>query len=146
MVEEVTMHRQQGTVLLVDGDHSRAERLAHRLAPLHFNVQFASDGATALLKAHSSRPDVVITAAELPIMDGYLLLEALQSKSETCRIPVILITDGSSQDELARGWKSGADLCVPRSNGEADVVATLHRALTSLVGHEPAKRAVAFVA
>jgi PleD family two-component response regulator len=143
MIEEVKMHRQQRTALLVDGDHSRAERLAHRLAPLHFQVQFASDGATALLKAHSCRPDVVITAAELPVMDGYLLLEALQSKAETCRIPVILITEGSGQDELARGWKAGADMCVPRSNGEADVVATLHRALTSLVGHEHGQRAIA---
>lgn len=117
--------------MLVDGEVSRAERLAKRLDHLGFDIELVENGATALLKAHETRPDVIISASDLPILDGYRMLEALRSKQETCSLPVLLITDGSSQEEIARGWMAGADLCIPRNQGEADVLATLHRALSN---------------
>jgi PleD family two-component response regulator len=123
------MHQQNGILLLVDGEAPRAERMAKRLAHLGYEIQVVSDGAEALRKAHELRPEVIVAAATLPLLDGHLMLEALRSKSQTRRIPVVLITESNSQEELARGWKAGADLCVPRNQGEADVLATLHRAL-----------------
>lgn len=130
------MHQQHGLLLLVDGDRNRAERMARRLSGLGFQVAIATNGAEGLLMAHERRPDVVVTAAEMPILDGYRMLDALRSQPQTCDLPVILITDGSSHEELARGWTSGADLCVPRNQGEADVLATLHRALSGFRGGE----------
>lgn len=117
--------------MLVDGEVSRAERLAKRLDHLGFEIQVVGNGATALLQAHEASPDVIISASELPILDGYRMLEALRSKEETSALPVLLITEGSSQEEIARGWMAGADLCIPRNQGEADVLATLHRALSN---------------
>jgi PleD family two-component response regulator len=131
MVEGVAMHQRKGLMLLVDGEVGRAERLAKRLAHLDFEIRLADNGATALLMAHEERPDVIISAAELPILDGYRMLDALRSKRETHQAPVLLITEGSTQDEIARGWMAGADLCIPRNQGEADVLATLHRALSN---------------
>jgi DNA-binding response OmpR family regulator len=126
------MHQQKGLLLLVDGDTHRAERLAGRLSNLDFEVRVADNGATGLLQAFERRPAAVIVAADVPILDGYRLLDALQSQPQTCDIPAILITEGCSHAELARGWNAGADLCIPRSHGEADVLATLHRALTGI--------------
>lgn len=125
------MHQQRGLLMLVDGEVSRAERLAKRLYHLDFDVLVVDNGATALLKAHETRPDVIITAADLPVLDGCRMLDALKSQPETHSIPVLLITDGSSQEEIARGWTAGADLCLPRNQGEADLLATLHRALSN---------------
>jgi PleD family two-component response regulator len=124
------MHQRQGLLLLVDGEVKRAERLAKRLDHLDFDVRVADNGATALLMAHETIPDVVISAANLPILDGCRMLDALKSAPETSHIPVLLITEGSSQEEIARGWTAGADLCIPRNQGEADLLATLHRALS----------------
>lgn len=127
------MHQQRKQVLLVDGDVMRAERLAKRLSHLDFDVQILPNGAEALLTAHEARPDVVVAAADTPVLNGYLMLEAMRSEPRTSSVPVILITPGSGHEELARGWKAGADLCVPRNQGEADVLATLNRALLSFV-------------
>lgn len=126
------MHQHHGRLLLVDGELVRAERLAKRLAHLGLDIQIVGDGATALLSAHDRRPDAVIAAADTPIVNGYLVIQALRSEPLTHSVPVILITEGSSHEELARGWHAGADLCVPRNQGEADVLATLHRALSSM--------------
>ena len=126
------MHQRRGRLLLVDGELSRAERLANRLNHLEFDIQVVADGATALLAAHEQQPDVIVVDAKAPILNGYLMLQALRDQPGSCGIPVILLTDGSGQEELARGWKAGADLCVPRNQGEADVLATLHRALSGV--------------
>lgn len=137
------MHQQRQLMLLVDGEVSRAERLAHRLASLNFDIQIADNGATALLQAHQLRPDVVVAASEMPILDGCLMLEALRKKPRTADIPVILLTDGNSHEDLVRGWTAGADMCIPWGHGEADVLATLHRALASLRAREPWRRDLA---
>jgi PleD family two-component response regulator len=130
--EGIIMHQRRVILLLVDGEVTRAERLAKRLAHLDCEIHVADNGATALLKAHELLPDVVISTADLPILDGYRMLDALRARAETLDIPVMLITEDSSQESIARGWTAGADLCIPRCQGEADVLATLHRALQSL--------------
>jgi len=126
------MHQHRGLLLLVDGEVTRAERLAKRLAHLEFDIHVVDDGATALLKVHALHPDVVVSATDLPILDGYRMLEALRSRPETRDVPVLLITEDSSGENVTRGWTAGADLCIPRTQGEADVLATLHRALTGV--------------
>lgn len=139
------MQQPRGTVLLVDGDVPRAERLSSRLTSLGFEVRLADNGAMGLLKVHERRPDAVLIAAELPILDGYRMLDALRSQAQTCDIPAILLTEGNSNRELAQGWSAGADLCIPRSHGEAEVVSTLQRALMGLRHWEPVPQAVALV-
>jgi DNA-binding response OmpR family regulator len=99
---------------------------------MDYDVQLADNGAVGLLKAHEMHPDVVITTGEMPILDGYQMLEALRSKQQTSDIPVLILTDGNRQEDEARAWQVGADLCIPLNQGEADVLATLHRALSSI--------------
>jgi CheY-like chemotaxis protein len=126
------MRQQRRLLLLVDNEVTRAERLARRLAHLDYEVQLAENGAVGLLKAHELRPDVVITASEMPVLDGYRMLDALRSKPQTRDLPVVILTDSNRQEEVARAWQAGADLCIPLNQGEADVLATLNRALSSV--------------
>ena len=139
------MHQRRKLLLLVDHEVSRAERLARRLAHMDYDVQLADNGATGLLKAHETHPDVVITTGEMPILDGYQMLEALRSKQPTSGIPVLILTDGNRQEEVARAWQVGADLCIPLNQGEADVLATLHRALSSMRHASEANSTMALV-
>ncbi len=134
------MAHRRGRLLIVDGDVQRAQRLAQRLPQREFDIHVSDNGASALLLAHELLPDVVVAAGELPILDGHLVLEALRAKPHTRDITVILLTEGSSQEELARCWKSGADLCIPRCHGESDVLATLNRALSSVLLRDEAAR------
>ncbi|MFN3652088.1 MAG: PleD family two-component system response regulator [Armatimonadota bacterium] len=126
------MHQQRGRLLLVDGNAARAQHLASRLSSFGFDIEVVDNGAVGLLKAHDVHPDVVVAAAQTPVLNGFLLLQALREDARTSKIPVILVTEGSSQKELTRGWEAGADLCVPMNLGEADVVSMLRRALQSV--------------
>jgi PleD family two-component response regulator len=133
-------------LLLVDGDRGRAERLARRLEGDDLRVRIVLDGAHALLDAHDARPDAIVVSDDAPVLNGYLLLEALRSERRTADVPVFILTGSQCQEKLARGWKAGADLCIPWGQGEADVVATLHRALSSLLDDEEEASAPARVA
>ena len=133
MVKRPGGHRLMGkpakVVLLVDGEISRAERLAQRLQRCPYQVEVVHNGAAGLLRAHETIPDVIVAACELPILDGCRMLDALRSKNSTAHIPIILIAYEARPDEMARAWNSGADLCIPGGPGESDLWATLHRAL-----------------
>ncbi len=139
------MHQRESLLLLVDGEAHRAERLARRLAHLGYRIQIAENGATALLRAHELCPEMVVASSELPILDGFLMLEALRKDPRTRQTQVILIMENSGHEELARGWKAGADLCVPRNQGEADLLATLHRALGNSLHQNAREQAQGYV-
>jgi CheY-like chemotaxis protein len=127
-----SMYQQRVTILLVDGNIERVSRFAERLRHLNFQVEVATNGAVGLLKAHESRPDVVVAAAELPILDGYRMTDGLRSKPHTAEVPVILITESGSDEELARGWKCGVDFCLRWDQRDGEVLSALHQVLARL--------------
>jgi len=121
--------QQRSRLLLVDGDANRRSRLCNWLRGMDFEVRTAADGASGLLAVHEYRPAVVLATADAPILNGLLLLEAIRSTDSTHLTHVILLMPRNSGEELTRAWKAGADLCVPCTGGEADLFATLYRAL-----------------
>lgn len=125
------MHQQRGIVLLVDGDVGRAHRLAQRLEEFDYEIRFAQDGATGLLKAHELLPDVAVVDMKLPILDGYGMLRALHAQPPKRIVPVIMITEGSSQEELARAWSAGAEFCLPRNREETDLPLLIRRLVSN---------------
>lgn len=131
-------------LLLADGDRERANRLVRRLSHLGIGIEVVGDGASALLSAHRRRPRLLVCLPDLPILDGYRLVEALRSRPETASIPAVLVTESAGPQELARGWRAGADLCIPLCQGEADVLATLHRLVTNQM-MDPVEAAPALV-
>lgn len=66
-----------------------------------YRVLIARDGIQAFKMTLSESPCVVITEKTLPKLDGYRLIEAIKNLPETRYIPVILVGDGSyDQEEL----------------------------------------------
>ncbi len=122
------MH-QRRTVLLADGDPNRARMMAFRLAALKYEVRHFENGALALLKAHELKPDLIIADADMPILDGCRMVDALRSEGGTAQIPVVLLIESAEQEALVRGWRSGADLCLPWKHSEGELELALRRLL-----------------
>jgi DNA-binding response OmpR family regulator len=116
-------------VLLVDDDAEYVERLAHLLRQRGFLTCSASDGASGLLAAHSERPDLIVLDAEMPVMNGYQMLQVLRSDPTMRQASVILLTPRGEESEITRGWLHGADICLPRGSGFADLALMIERAL-----------------
>jgi excisionase family DNA binding protein len=82
-------------ILVVDDEASIRELLAKTLALAEYDVDTASDAATALSRVRASEYDLLIADLRMPGMDGLALVR--QVKGMRAELPVIIITGFSSE-------------------------------------------------
>jgi excisionase family DNA binding protein len=82
-------------VLVVDDEASIRDLLAKTLALAEYDVDTASDAATALSRVRMSAYDLLIADLRMPGMDGLALIR--QVKGIRADLPVIIITGYSSE-------------------------------------------------
>jgi threonine synthase len=80
-------------ILIVD-DHADARRLIRRVLESlgSYNVREAEHGPAALQAFEVERPDLVILDLMMPNMDGFEVLERLDSRSKPLDVPIIVVT------------------------------------------------------
>jgi uncharacterized protein (TIGR02266 family) len=69
----------------------------------------ASDGPEALEIARRERPDLLLTDLSMREMDGDELCRRIRHDPDLRRLPVIVVTSGSSAEEHERAVRAGAD-------------------------------------
>jgi len=122
------------TVLVVEDNPATGSELARVLSKEGFRVVAAKDGMEAFKKALSEAPDVILTDKEMPLFDGYKLLEALQALPETRRIPVLLITSSLNGDEESEAFKKGFFDFMAKPVKDVTLVTRIKRALQACDG------------
>ena len=100
--------RQQPLVLVVDDDPLMREMLEITLEDEGFEVECASDGADGLARFDSVRPDLVLTDAMMPVMNGFALCEALRAHPAGMHIPILMLTAAGDSASIRRAFTSGA--------------------------------------
>jgi threonine synthase len=80
-------------IALID-DSPDARRLIRRILQSqgNFTIHEADNGKQGLQVIEKERPDLIILDLMMPEMDGFAVLDALRSKSDTADIPVIVST------------------------------------------------------
>src|SRR5579864_1313162 len=86
-------------ILAVDDDTPARELLVALLTPMGHEVIQASDGAEALSKVQSERPDMVITDILMPTMDGFEFVRQLRDDPTVRHTPVAFWTATYHQRE-----------------------------------------------
>ncbi len=74
-----------------------------------FEVSEAGDGYEGLEMARANPPDLIICDVEMPRLDGYGVIEALQHDKHTANIPFIFLTGLSDRGSMRQGMVLGAD-------------------------------------
>ncbi|HLP16108.1 MAG TPA: response regulator [Bacteroidota bacterium] len=100
------------TILLVDDDSNIRRLLSFLLERTGSKVFTAVDGEEGLQRARELKPQLVITDAMMPKMDGFQLCTALRNDPELAHVKIIMLTasDQTSLDESASAH--GANLCL----------------------------------
>jgi two-component system cell cycle response regulator DivK len=92
-------------VLIVDPDVDTHELYKTYLQPRGCVVEHAEDGRAALAKALTGAPDVIVTEARVPGIDGVTLCGLLRKDPATRSVPIVLLTGDarpSLQDAASR--------------------------------------------
>jgi signal transduction histidine kinase len=96
------------TVLVVD-DNADMRAYLSRLLGAHYLVRTESNGLAALASVRKRRPDVIVSDAMMPGLDGFALLRALRADITTEAIPVILVSARAGEESTVEGLEAGAD-------------------------------------
>ncbi|MBI5502892.1 MAG: response regulator [Deltaproteobacteria bacterium] len=96
-------------ILVVEDSRTQAEELRALLEAENFGVTVAHDGAAALARLESLRPDVIVSDIVMPGIDGYELCRRVKADERLRDIPVILLTSLSDAGDVLRGLSCGAD-------------------------------------
>jgi two-component system chemotaxis response regulator CheY len=96
------------TILTVDDSPSIRQMIKIVLGPGGHSVIEAGDGAQGLEKARSSRPDLVITDLNMPVMNGIELIKALRALPALAGLPIVFLTTESSDAVKQQAKAAGA--------------------------------------
>lgn len=112
------MQNSQFQILLVEDSPSDAHLALRALSESSFecNVCHANDGieAMAMLRREGThvdcpRPDLILLDLNMPRKDGRQVLEELKQDPELRRIPVVVLTTSSSDDDVADAYRLGSN-------------------------------------
>ena len=88
---------------------------AMRKSEVKCELYFAYDGEEALNFLHqraefedAPRPDLILLDLNLPKINGLKVLEQVKEDNRLRRIPVIVLTVSTSQEDMVRAYDSGA--------------------------------------
>jgi len=93
-------------LLLADRDADVLDVTTYALRRYGFEVVAARDGRQALRYWKDLSPDLVLADIDLPGIGGFELCREIRQTSST---PVILLSARNTDDDVVRGFQSGAD-------------------------------------
>lgn len=95
--------------VLVADDNADMREYLKRILGERWTVETVSDGAAALEAVRLRSPDLVLTDAMMPVLDGFKLLKALREDPLTQGIPVLMLSARAGEAARVEGLEAGAD-------------------------------------
>ncbi len=96
-------------ILIADDETAIRELLSYNVQKSGFAAVTAENGAQALSIARSEQPGLILLDIMLPDMSGLDVCRILKHDAQTERIPVIMITAKTSEEDIVTGLELGAD-------------------------------------
>lgn len=104
------------TILIVEDEPTLNKALTEFLAEAGFATLSASDGEEAVKLAKAENPKLILLDIILPKKDGYEVLDELKADEKTKKIPIILLTNLESAEDIQKAFDKGATTYLVKSN------------------------------
>jgi len=131
------VHSRTKTVLVVEDDKLVQTMFENILIRAGYSVITAQDGMEAFKAVIAGKPHVIITDKEMPKLDGFGFLAALQNLPETRGIPVILVTGKMlNAEEEAKAFDKGFFDFITKPVSEVTLLARVKRAYQAFEAQE----------
>ena len=113
-------------ILVVDDDEAIRTTLAQNLHTHGFDVVSAADGAEAVERFASTRPDLVVTDLAMPRADGFELIQQIRTGSAT---PIVVLSVRGGDLDKVRALDLGADDYVTKPFSTPELLARVRAQL-----------------
>ena len=102
-------------VLVVDDEEGVRELLGDALRVAGYSVSSAPDGMSALTALRTTAADLLVIDINMPVMDGFELLEQLRKKGDLT--PALMLSARGEKTDITKGLRLGADDYVTKPFG-----------------------------
>jgi CheY-like chemotaxis protein len=116
-------------ILLVDDEPDIVDTIQCRLEANSFDVVTASNGQEGLEKAAEEKPDLILLDTNMPVMNGYEMLERLKKRPDLKDIPVIMCTALCEARDIAAASAFGIADYVTKPFDYTDLIEKITSAL-----------------
>ncbi|HEY63064.1 MAG TPA: response regulator [Caldilineae bacterium] len=96
-------------IMVVDDDEDLLRLMGLTLQVAGYDVVTASNGAEALTKVRTERPDLILLDVMMPEMDGFETCRRLRRLPEGADIPVIMLSAADQVSDKVKGLQVGAN-------------------------------------
>ncbi len=114
------------TILIVEDEPELQRALSINLRARKYDVETASDGATALTLAARNPPALVLLDLGLPDMDGIEVIRGLRGWTQT---PIVVLTARDGQSDTVSALDAGADDYLTKPFGMDELLARIRASL-----------------
>lgn len=113
-------------ILLADDDKFIRSLASARLKSYGFEVDTAVDGEEVISKMNTNPPDILLLDLVMPKKDGFTALKEIKADTKLSKIPVIIISALSQEEDKKSTVDAGA-------SGFFDKTATNYESLKELI-------------
>jgi len=110
-------------ILIIEDEETLQKALSEYLKQEKFDIINAMDGEKGVEMTISEKPDLVILDIILPKKDGFQVLDEVKSNKKTKDIPVILLTNLESMEDIQKAFDKGATTYLVKSEYKLEDIA-----------------------
>ena len=114
-------------VLAIDDSRTMRNMLEYALKDAGFEVCLAEDGQLGLDALEDFTPDVIITDINMPVMDGFGVIEGVRKHPNHRAVPILCLTTESAPELKQRARKAGATGWIVKPFDKDKLVGAIHR-------------------
>ena len=103
-------------VVLIEDDPFLGSIASEKVRDAGYKLTFYTTAEEALKKLEENQPDIILLDIVLPKMDGYEFLKIVKNNEKLKSIPIIILSNLGSQDEIDKGLQLGAISYLVKSN------------------------------
>lgn len=124
-------------IIIADDEEQIREILRIYFEKEGFEVIEAEDGAAAILKVQSEKPDIMLLDIMMPVLDGVEVCKQVRKISD---LPIIMVTAKDEDDDRIAGLEIGADDYITKPFNSCEVVARMKAVLRRSGTKEPKRK------
>ena len=103
-------------ILIIEDESALQKSLGDMLSRHGYEVVKALDGEIGLQLAKKDLPDLIILDLILPKMHGFEVLQAVKKDPKTKNIPVVILTNLDTVQDIEKALEEGASTYLVKSN------------------------------
>jgi two-component system phosphate regulon response regulator PhoB len=132
----------QKKILVIEDEHAIGNMIRMALESEDYRVAVAENGREAKAEVDQELPDLMLVDWMLPGTSGLELIRGYRRQAVTQRIPVIMVTAKTEEEDILKGLEAGADDYITKPFSTRELIARINALLRRADSYEEEETAI----